>query len=156
MARANTPDPTKQKNRCQCGCGTPTGARFTPGHDAKHKSALVHLALGGDQAAIDELEERGWTKFLEQKRATASRPARASRPRAERDLDDEEKAQIAWAQYQETKQAGERLKEAGRYYRAGGDQLVVTHANRNVILGASIEELRGFTQADLDGQAVAL
>lgn len=154
MARANTPDPSKQKNRCQCGCGTPTGARFTPGHDAKHKSTLVHLALGGDQAAIDELEERGWTKFLDKKRETASRPARASRPRAERDLDDEEKAAIAWARYQEMKQAGERLREAGRYYRAEGG-LQVTAANRKVILAASLDELAGWTQEQLDAEVVA-
>jgi len=55
---ANKPD-------CKCGCGEQTGGgQFRPGHDAKHKSALIKRAQDGDQTAIDELEERNWTKFL--------------------------------------------------------------------------------------------
>lgn len=47
---------------CQCGCGAATGPRamFRPGHDAKHKGNLKRAARRGDQAAIDELAERGW------------------------------------------------------------------------------------------------
>lgn len=35
------------------------------GHDAKHKSALIARAKTGDESAIQELEQRDWTKFLE-------------------------------------------------------------------------------------------
>ncbi len=35
------------------------------GHDAKHKSALIGRAKTGDESAVQELEQRGWTKFLD-------------------------------------------------------------------------------------------
>lgn len=46
---------------CLCGCGgTPRRGQFLPGHDAKLKSALHRRARGGDIAALEELERRGW------------------------------------------------------------------------------------------------
>jgi len=65
---AVTPQPSVPKRTkriastgfCQCGCGAKTRAMFKPGHDAKHKGNLKRAARRGDQAAIDELNERGW------------------------------------------------------------------------------------------------
>ena len=58
---------------CGCGCGTElkqrkdgTFANYSPGgHDAKHKSALVHAARDGDKAALKLLKKKGWEKFLD-------------------------------------------------------------------------------------------
>ena len=60
---ARTPDPKP----CECGCGTMAkpGSRYLPGHDAKHKSALIKDAKAGKKTAATELAKRGWTKFLE-------------------------------------------------------------------------------------------
>jgi hypothetical protein len=55
---------------CQCGCEETTkGGRYLPGHDAKHKSALVAAALGGSKRATTKLEQLGWKKFLDAKLA---------------------------------------------------------------------------------------
>lgn len=54
--------PTGRK--CRCGCGSPVKNRFLPGHDAKLKSRLVKDARSGKEAAKQELEELGWTKFI--------------------------------------------------------------------------------------------
>lgn len=51
---------------CHCGCGGSTkGGRYLPGHDAKHKKALIAAALLGGKRAANKLEKLGWTKFLE-------------------------------------------------------------------------------------------
>lgn len=54
---------------CQCGCGAPVARRYKPGHDARHKSALVTQAVeattpSSREAAIAALIERGWESFL--------------------------------------------------------------------------------------------
>ncbi len=57
---------------CLCGCGGNTkGGRYLPGHDAKHKSALIRAALGGGKRAEKKIGELGWTKFLEKARGKA-------------------------------------------------------------------------------------
>lgn len=51
---------------CHCGCGGSTkGGRYLPGHDAKHKKALIAAALLGGKRAANKLKKLGWTKFLE-------------------------------------------------------------------------------------------
>ena len=64
---------TKQhatKLLCHCDCGGSTkGGRYLPGHDAKHKKALIEAALLGGKRAANKLEKLGWTKFLESARS---------------------------------------------------------------------------------------
>jgi hypothetical protein len=60
-----TPKPVKN---CECGCGGTTKSHFVTGHDAKHKSALIERAVKGEEDAEAELRNRGWIKFLVQKR----------------------------------------------------------------------------------------
>ena len=67
---------------CECGCaGTTGGGRYLPGHDAKHKANLIEAALKDDQAAIDLLESKGWTKFLDKRREIKARPPKKRTPR---------------------------------------------------------------------------
>jgi hypothetical protein len=55
---------------CHCGCEETTkGGRYLPGHDAKHKTALVAAALAGSKRATTKLEQLGWKKFLDAKLA---------------------------------------------------------------------------------------
>jgi hypothetical protein len=57
---------------CHCGCGGITkGGRYLPGHDAKHKKALVEAALAGGKRAANKLEKLGWGKFLKARQAKA-------------------------------------------------------------------------------------
>jgi len=49
---------------CGCGCGSPVRARYLPGHDARHKSALVRAARSGDERARGELVRLGWGRFI--------------------------------------------------------------------------------------------
>jgi hypothetical protein len=54
---------------CGCGCGRETsGTEFRQGHDAKRKSYLLKVARGKEEGNVslvmEELERRGWTKFL--------------------------------------------------------------------------------------------
>ena len=65
--------PTKE---CECGCGAEVRSRYLPGHDAKHKSALINRALEGDAAATRELRKRGWQTHLEKSRASRKRNAK--------------------------------------------------------------------------------
>lgn len=54
------------KTQCHCDCGgTTKGGRYLPGHDAKHKKALLEAARGGSKRAATKLESLGWSKFLE-------------------------------------------------------------------------------------------
>ena len=49
---------------CEC-CGEATrGGRFLPGHDAKLASALKQRVRCGDNAAYEEMKQRGWLKKL--------------------------------------------------------------------------------------------
>ena len=56
---------------CECG-GTTKGGRYLPGHDAKHKAALVKTALLGSKRAANKLERLGWSKFLEAAKSKGS------------------------------------------------------------------------------------
>jgi len=56
--------PPDGMSNCWCGCGAVVRNRFLPGHDAKLKSRLVKEARDGDRAAIQQLEQLGWTKFI--------------------------------------------------------------------------------------------
>lgn len=78
------PTKTKKAKRnsaprpCGCGCGLMTeGGEFRMGHDAKHKSNLMTLAIFGSdpdkEKARQELEQRGWTKFLVEREAKIER-----------------------------------------------------------------------------------
>jgi hypothetical protein len=53
---------------CACGCGAAVRRRYLPGHDARHKEALIRRSLQGDTAAEMVLQSLGWTKFLEARR----------------------------------------------------------------------------------------
>lgn len=61
---------TAQATRpCGCGCGALVVRRYLPGHDARHKSALVAQAIAtkgtwAGEAAAAALIERGWESFL--------------------------------------------------------------------------------------------
>lgn len=58
-------------NSCQCGCGAQVARRYLPGHDARHKAAIV--ARANDESstrqacdrAIDELIALGWTRYAD-------------------------------------------------------------------------------------------
>jgi hypothetical protein len=61
----------KETHPCECGCEGQANRSYLPGHDAKHKSALIALALKGGatgKAAEETLAAKGWTKFLDRKR----------------------------------------------------------------------------------------
>jgi hypothetical protein len=50
---------------CACGCGGHTkGGEFKPGHDSVRKRDLVAKARAGDKAALKELQQRNWEKFI--------------------------------------------------------------------------------------------
>lgn len=67
---------------CECGClGATGGGRYLPGHDAKHKAQLITAALDGDADAIQTLEDKGWTKFLDKRREIKARPPKKRIPR---------------------------------------------------------------------------
>ena len=56
--------------QCACGCGSAVRRRYLPGHDARHKEALLRRSLQGDTTAEVTLARLGWTKFLEARRST--------------------------------------------------------------------------------------
>ena len=59
---------------CLCGCeGTTTGGRYLPGHDARHKSALVQAAIAGGKRAENKLFALGWAGFLDAARQKQQR-----------------------------------------------------------------------------------
>jgi hypothetical protein len=55
---------TRPLTYCGCGCGAPVTRRYKPGHDARHKSALVSALSTGDAlaraASADLLVHLGW------------------------------------------------------------------------------------------------
>lgn len=67
-----TPRP-RQLSECGCGCGASVSRRYLPGHDAKHKAALIQNALAGDTSAEAQLATLGWSGFLEQRRLRIGR-----------------------------------------------------------------------------------
>lgn len=76
--------PKSQPGRaCECGCGnTTSGGHWSPGHDAKHKSALFAAVRGDDaslaDAAMSELVTRGWPLPTAKKAKEVTAPADAS------------------------------------------------------------------------------
>lgn len=52
---------------CGCGCGVQVARRYAPGHDARHKSALVAGLTSADwrtqQASVTTLLDLGWLGF---------------------------------------------------------------------------------------------
>lgn len=74
---------TKNPN-CVCGCGgTTKGGQFVPGHDMRHKSALIRAVLDDDsEEALAELTERNWIKFLEKSRNARAKRSAPRQPRA--------------------------------------------------------------------------
>lgn len=67
-------EPYPDLDTCNCGCGgtkSPT-AKYLPGHDSRHKSALVKAAKEGDKRAYVTLAQKGWLKFLDKALGKAS------------------------------------------------------------------------------------
>lgn len=64
------PKPKPTPRACVCGCNEMTkGGEFLPGHDARHKAALIReVKAGGNDEAYAELERRGWLHFLDKSR----------------------------------------------------------------------------------------
>lgn len=54
---------------CGCGCGAEVARTYLPGHDARHKAALVAQANGSNRQqadrAIRQLMDRGWTAYAD-------------------------------------------------------------------------------------------
>lgn len=146
--RPTTPRP------CRCGCGEMTkGGEFRIGHDARHKSNLINEALSGTNPdAVEELEQRGWTKFLEKRKEVVARPSRPKREvKAEQELDDVEKARKAWDGIALMKVAGRILERRGQYHR-GPDQIVMSGPEMCVAIieGADERLLLPVTVTDYD------
>lgn len=61
-----TSEPAK---RCGCGCGAEVVRRYLPGHDARHKAALVRAANVADRRqadrAINQLLDLGWAGYAD-------------------------------------------------------------------------------------------
>lgn len=145
-AEGKIPRPKPEPKMCLCGCGDMTkGGTFCMGHDARHKRNLINEALLGNGDAITELEERGWTKFLEKSREVVSKPKRVRR-KEHSDAKLEESA----ARMDALKTAAQRLKTVGRYAKADGNKLEITKQNANKICALSDDELSTITQEELD------
>lgn len=81
--------PEATVTRCGCGCGAEVARRYLPGHDAKHKAALVAAANDATtrqaaDRAIDQLIELGWTRYAEAATLRAYQPRRGGRPTTHR------------------------------------------------------------------------
>ena len=70
---------------CGCGCDEELKPRkdgsyasYRPGHDSKHKAALVKLAREGDKHAYKTLEEKGWLKYLERGAGPPKQPKKTA------------------------------------------------------------------------------
>lgn len=68
---ASIPDPTKATPAgfCGCGCGEEVARRYRPGHDARHKGALLVAARGTDtrlaERAAWQMLDAGWGRYLD-------------------------------------------------------------------------------------------
>lgn len=137
---------------CGCGCGGTTGGgRYLPGHDAKHKSALIKAALAGensgDQAefmlgmsAYAELEERGWLRFLDKAREVAARPkADPKVARAERQQDVEARARENVARLELLKAAAAELRRLDRHKAGSLPWVEVTRENAQAIVDGTFD-----------------
>jgi len=70
---------------CGCGCGEElkprkdgSYANYRPGHDSKHKAALVKLAREGDKTARSMLQDKGWLKYLEKGAGPPKQPKKTA------------------------------------------------------------------------------
>ncbi len=127
---------------CHCGCkGTTGGGKYLPGHDAKHKSALVKAALGGDSRAEAVLADKGWTKFLDKAREVAARPQRdPSERHQERKVDAEAKAKEDNARLELMKQAGKIIRDLGRWSRKDKlPHVIITADNARAIVDGTFD-----------------
>lgn len=68
----------KEPTLCECGCGEMAVRKFRQGHDQRHKGNLLRAARAGNEAALAELEQRGWSKFLVTKRMQAEAEAKVA------------------------------------------------------------------------------
>lgn len=80
----STFDRESHSNRCSCGCGGVVKGKksfYMMGHDAKHKSALIKVAIHGSDAerpvAAATLRSKGWYEHLV--RAVANHTAKELR-----------------------------------------------------------------------------
>lgn len=61
--------PPSSPRLCGCGCGVPVVRRYCPGHDARHKAALVAQAVASQglwagEAAAQAVFAAGWESYL--------------------------------------------------------------------------------------------
>lgn len=66
---ADPAKPKRQPQACTCGCGEETkGGRYKPGHDARHKGALLTKLREGNarerESAEKQLRAAGWEQFI--------------------------------------------------------------------------------------------
>lgn len=142
-----------QGRDCECGCkGTTGGGRYLPGHDAKHKSALVKLAIQGEGSedvnenrlgmnAYAQLEERGWLKFLDKAKEVAARPKADPRVvRAAKSEDAEARARENIARLELMKEAGRIIRDLGRWSRKDDNpQVIITGDNAKAIVDGTFD-----------------
>lgn len=133
---------------CKCECGDSTkGGEFCIGHDARRKSGLIKAALGRDggygitvQAAEAELEQRGWTKFLEKSRNVAVRVPSEHKER--KVVEKAAQAEDKIALIRGMKDAADKVRLAGRNGRTPGNRITVTRENYAEILATTVDDLR--------------
>lgn len=95
LKAVNTDDPFPDASKCQCGCGSPAKSTYLPGHDARHKSALVKAALLGDPDARATLEQKGWLKFLDKTPEKSKPGTKVEAPEPNTDFDPTDAVQQA-------------------------------------------------------------
>jgi hypothetical protein len=138
---------------CTC-CGQATkGGEFKMGHDAKFKSMLINcvlnektLVVGHSQAifspaqAIEELDRRGWRKFLEKKiEVLRTAPERQRAKNQTKQARKQEGVVEIVDGYQMMKNAAVRLKEIERY--SGPNKIIVDGENSQFLTNATIEQI---------------
>ncbi|WP_239341491.1 hypothetical protein [Frankia sp. CiP3] len=72
-------------SKCLCGCGSNVRAEYLPGHDSRHKSALIRSVLAAEAPGTDDATKdagveayavilrRGWVAHLDKSRQVAQR-----------------------------------------------------------------------------------
>ncbi len=124
---------------CDCGCKEMTlGGNYRPGHDARHKSALVKAAIGGDESALRVLGDKGWLRFLEKSQAVVNRGGKPSRSRREIVKDAEDKARETIKRLDLMKRASQVLVDQGRYKKGQEGYVEITADNAQGIIDGII------------------
>jgi hypothetical protein len=117
---------------CLCGCGIKTkGGSFVPGHDARYKSQLIAKVIEGkdeDGEALRTIESRGWTKFLDKRRAVVSRVTAPKRHRKT-----EEDAAAAKGHLYLMKAAAKILRWTDQYRKSARNHMPILAANAYLI-----------------------